>query len=61
MIQKIECQERLWVFESNDIWDGVGYPTAEKVWACLLSNDAEYADLTEFYARKLNESSKQAN
>ena len=49
LLQKIICQDRLWVFTTEELWDGIGYPKSENVWACLLTNEAEVADLEVFY------------
>jgi hypothetical protein len=54
MYQNISCQDRFWVIEliTNDLWDGVGYPSnCKAVWACLLTNETELADLTAFWER----------
>ena len=52
MIQKIETIDRLYVIDSETEWDGKGYPTmARTVWACLLSNQEERADLVAFFDR----------
>lgn len=54
MYQNIICQDRFWIIELNTPiqWDGEGYPdNAKSVWACLLSNEKEMADLTAFWER----------
>ena len=52
MIQKIETIDRLYVIDTDTEWDGNGYPTmARTVWACLLSNQEERADLEAFFDR----------
>jgi len=52
MIQKIETIDRLYVIDTDTEWDGQGYPAmAKTVWACLLSNQEERADLEAFFDR----------
>ena len=49
LLQKIICQDRLWVFTTEELWDGIGYPDSPDVKACLLENSEEVAELELYF------------